>query len=291
MTAKRKIAAITLSTILAASVLTGCGASNSSQTAGEADQTASAAKTANVADYKGSTFTGKVTSVDGNEITLSIGGGPMGKMGQRPDQNTDDNGRQKSSDADSDDANRQTPPDTNSDDTNRQAPPDMNNSNSDMPASPDADSDDSNRQTPPDMNNSNGDLPAPPDADSDDTNRQTPPDMNNSDGDTGNNSSDKKQDRKNRESKTITFTVDDESVLEDITMSDITGDTRLTVTVDDNGNISKITQSSDNMGPGGKGERPDSANKGKNDTGNKANSGSKTDDKENNTSDGGESQL
>ena len=96
MTAKRKIAAITLSTILAASVLTGCGSNNTSQAAGEADQTVSAARTANVADYKGSTFTGRVTSIDGNEITLSIGGGPMERMGQRPDQNTDDKSKQSS---------------------------------------------------------------------------------------------------------------------------------------------------------------------------------------------------
>ena len=133
----------------------------------------------------------------------------------------------------------------------------MNSSDGDMPASPDANSDEINRQAPPDMNSSNGDMPAPPDANSDDTNRQTPPDLNNNAGDNDNNSSDKKQDRKTRDSKTITFTVDDESVLEDITMSDITENTRLTVSVDDNGNISKITQSSDNLGPGGKGERPE----------------------------------
>lgn len=236
MLGKNKLLAVTLSTILAASILTGCGNGSPDNSAvNTTDQNETTAKAESIADYKGSTFTGRVTSVDGNEITLSIGVGPMGKMGQRPEQNTDDN-----------------------------------------------------NQIPPDMDKSNGEKPTPPDINSDNNDMQKPQESSSSD---DNSSSDKKQDRKTRESKTITFTVEDESVLEDITMSDITENTRLTVSVDDNGNISKITQSSDNMGPGGKGERPDSANKGKNDTGNKANSGSKTDDKENNTSDGGESQL
>lgn len=200
MLGKNKLLAVTLSTILAASILTGCGNGSPDNSAvNTTDQNETTAKAESIADYKGSTFTGRVTSVDGNEITLSIGGGPMGKMGQRPEQNTDDN-----------------------------------------------------NQTSPDMDNSNGEMPTPPDINSDNNDMQKPQESSSSD---DNSSSDKKQDRKNRESKTITFTVDDESVLEDITMSDITDDTRLTVTVDDSGNISKITQSSDNMGPGGKGER------------------------------------
>lgn len=202
MLGKNKLLAVTLSTILAASILTGCGNGSPDNSAvNTTDQNETTAKAESIADYKGSTFTGRVTSVDGNEITLSIGGGPMGKMGQRPEQNTDDN-----------------------------------------------------NQIPPDMDNSNGEMPTPPDINSDNNDMQKPQESSSSD---DNSSSDKKQDRKNRESKTITFTVDDESVLEDITISDITDDTRLTVTVDDNGNISKITQSSDNMGPGGKGERPE----------------------------------
>lgn len=202
MLGKNKLLAVTLSTILVASILTGCGNGSPDNSAvNTTDQNETTAKAESIADYKGSTFTGRVTSVDGNEITLSIGGGPIGKMGQRPEQNTDDN-----------------------------------------------------NQTSPDMDNSNGEKPTPPDINSDNNDMQKPQESSSSD---DNSSSDKKQDRKNRESKTITFTVDDESVLEDITMSDITDDTRLTVTVDDSGNISKITQSSDNMGPGGKGERPE----------------------------------
>ena len=228
MLGKNKLLAVTLSTILVASILTGCGNGSPDNSAvNTTDQNETTAKAESIADYKGSTFTGRVTSVDGNEITLSIGGGPIGKMGQRPEQNTDDN---------------------------NQTSPDMDNSNGEKPTPPDINSDDDNNQIPPDIDNSNGEMPTPPDINSDNNDMQKPQESSSSD---DNSSSDKKQDRKNRESKTITFTVDDESVLEDITMSDITDDTRLTVTVDDSGNISKITQSSDNMGPGGKGERPE----------------------------------
>lgn len=228
MLGKNKLLAVTLSTILAASILTGCGnGSPDNSSVNTTDQNETTAKAESIADYKGSTFTGRVTSVDGNEITLSIGGGPMEKMGQRPEQNTDDN---------------------------NQTSPDMDNSNGEKPTPPDINSDDDNNQIPPDMDNSNGEMPTPPDINSDNNDMQKPQESSSSD---DNSSSDKKQDRKTRESKTITFTVEDESVLEDITMSDITDDTRLTVTVDDSGNISKITQSSDNMGPGGKGEHPE----------------------------------
>ena len=222
MIAKKKIAAITLSTIMAASILTGCGAGSSNSAVNETEQAESSAKAANIADYKGRTFTGRVTSINGNEITVSIGGGPMGEMGQRPDQNSDD-------------GNMPTPPEMNNDDDNRQAPPDMNSS---------------------DANNDN--------------------------------SSDNRPDRKDHESKTITFTIDDESVLEDIEISDITENTRLAVTVDDNGKISKVAKSSDNMKPGDKGQRPDKAGSTSNES---TSSDNKANDNDADNSDNGESSL
>lgn len=261
MIAKKKIAAITLSTIMAASILTGCGAGSSNSAVNETEQAESSAKTANIADYKGSTFTGRVTSINGNEITVSIGGGPMGEMGQRPDQNSDD-------------GNRPTPPDMNSNDVKNQASPDSN-------------SNDSNRLTSPDMNNDDGNMPTPPEMNNDDDNRQAPPDMNSSDAN-NDNSSDNRPDRKDHESKTITFTIDDESVLEDIEISDITENTRLAVTVDDNGKISKVAKSSDNMKPGDKGERPDKAGSTSNES---TSSDNKANDNDTDNSDNGESSL
>ena len=198
MIEKRKIVAIALSTILATSILTGCGAESTDSTVSETKQTESSAKTANVSDYKGSSFTGKVTAVNGNEITVSIGGGPMR---QRPD-------------FDPDDDSKQTPPDFNSEDGN-------------MPTPPDFDSEDGSKQAPPDFNSEDGNMP-------------TPPNMN-SDSESDNSSSDK-PDKKEHDSKTITFTIDDESVLEDITMSDIEINSMLTISVDDSGKISKIAK-------------------------------------------------
>ncbi len=221
MIAKKKIAAITLSTIMAAAILTGCGTASTGSSVNETDQTVSTAKTANIADYKGSTFTGRVTSINGNEVTVSIGGGPMGDMGQLPDFNSE-NG---------------------------------------------------SKQAPPDFNKEDGNMPAPPDKNSDDNK---------------DNSSSDKSNKKEHESKTITFTIDDESILEDMTISDIAENTVLTVSVDDNGKISKITKLSDNMKPDKNGERPNKDSKTSDDN---TSSDSKADDNNTNGSDNGESSL
>ena len=258
MTFNKKFLALSLSTIIAASLLTGCGTQNAASseqkaTSGKentAEQASSNAAAANISDYAGSSFSGRVTAINSNEITLSIGGGPMGNGGERPDRfNKSENG------------DRPAPPDMNSDSGNLQTPPDMNSNDNERPTPPDMNSDSSSSQTPPDMNSNDSERPAPPDMNSDNDAQQSDRSDNtdNRSSDSSNKKGNRNGNEKKHESKTITITIDDESVLDGLSISDIKDGTRLTVSVDDNGSISKITQASDN-------NRPDKSSKNKNNT-------------------------
>lgn len=226
MIANKKLLTLTLSTILAASLLTGCGGGTAENTA---DQTQATAEAASATDYKGSTVMGKVTAVNGNEITLSIGGGPGGRKGGMKPGDSSDN----------------TKPDDSSDNAkNDDSSDDINKRNGNK--RPDFPSDKNDEKITSDKSNDNNTFDTQ--SDKNDNDNQTPPDMPSDD-----------NGMKRGESKTLTITIDDESVLQDITLSDITEGTRLSVTFDDNGDIKTVSSAKD-FGPNGKGERPDNGN-------------------------------
>ena len=231
MTSYKGFSSFALLAAMTAVLLTGCGAGDNSSTANTADQSQTIAEAGNTSDYSGKTIIGKVTKVDDNEITVSVGGGPgggRGDKGEKPELNKNsDNTKNNNNDGSSDDNASSEDTDDTSD---KQTPPELPDNNNDS-------------QTPPDNNSDNSDIPAPPD--------------NNSD---GKNSSDKKNGNQKRENKTVTITIDNESVLQDIELSDITEGSRITVSFDDSGNVSSVAEASDKFGPGGKGERPNDNN-------------------------------
>lgn len=154
---KKKISAA----IVTALLLAGCTANKSAATT----------------DYSNQTITGKITSIDGSEVSLQLGELSSSEqnqpMGTPPDQ---------SSDSSSSDGTQQTPPekpDDDSTDTDGTTSPSQGQQNSD-----------GSQQTPPSMpsggTNSNGQMPAPPDqsnGNSSDGSMPTPPDQSsNSDG-------------------------------------------------------------------------------------------------------------
>lgn len=237
MIVNKRFLALTLSTALAATLLTGCGTGNTASSGNTAEQAQSSAEAGSTSDYKGSTVIGKVTAVDGNTITLSIGGGPGGPGGSQKE----GKGRP--------DGNKGTDSTDNQSGTDTNTPPELPDNNGD-------------NQTPPELPDNNGDNQTPPDMNSADGNTSTDSnDTNDSSSSSDKKDTDKKNADKKHESKTVTITIDDESVLNDISLSDITEGTRLTVTFDDNGNVTSVAKASEDFGPGGKGERPDGKGK------------------------------
>ena len=221
MTSYKGFSSFALLAAMTAVLLTGCGTGDNSSTANTANQSQTMAEAGNTSDYSGKTIIGKVTKVDDNEITVSVGGGPgggRGDNGEKPELNkkSDNTKNNDNDDSSEDKASSEATDDTN----DKQTPPEL-----------------------PDGDNTNSDRPAPPDNNSDDKNL-----------------SDKKNDNQKRENKTVTITIDNESVLQDIELSDITEGSRITVSFDDSGNVSSVAEASDKFGPGKKGERPNDNN-------------------------------
>lgn len=176
---KKKITALTISTLLAYSLLGGC-AKNTDTT----PDTSGA-----VLDFSNTTLSGVVTSVDDNVITLSLSNGMRGVFS---------NGQEMQGNFSSGD--NQTPPERPSDDSNSQTPPERPSGNKDS-------------QTPPEM---------PSDNIAQEKGGQ----------DIGDNS---------ENATTFTLTITDESLLQDISLSDITEGKWLTISFDVNNRITSIS--------------------------------------------------
>lgn len=222
MRMNKRILVLGMTTAFVASMLGGCGTGTSSS------GSVKSSVTSNAVAFNNTTLTGTVTKVDGSTITLSLAGGMGGMMGGAPQ----GGGQMPSGNGD---APGNAPADDNASSDNRAEQ--SNDKSSDNTDTQNADSSDSkNQQTPPEK----------PDGNSQDSNsQQTPPDLPSgeapSDTDSGN-------------STTFTLTISDESVLEDITLDDITEGTTLTITFGDNNTITSVAKSESNSNaPGGMG--------------------------------------
>ncbi len=200
MHTKKKIAAVTLTAMLACSLLGGC-TKNNKDTKNTASENTAAAQL----DFSNSTLNGIVTSVDDNVITLSLNG----RMNMRAGQGK-----------------------------GMQAP--------DAPSGNGEETD----QTPPDAPSGNGEETgqAPPDAPSD------------SNGEMGHMNTDN--------TSTVTLTITNESVLQDISLSDIAEGTFLIISFGDNNQITGVAKAE--MG-GNPGENPNSSSNNSVNTGTGAN--------------------
>lgn len=114
---KKKITALTISTLLACSLLSGC-AKNTDTTS----DTSGA-----VLDFSNTTLSGVVTSVDDNVITLSLSNGMRGGFdnGQGMPGNSSGDNNQTPPEKPSGDNDNQTPPEQPSGDNDNQAPPEQ----------------------------------------------------------------------------------------------------------------------------------------------------------------------
>lgn len=256
MRMNKRILVFGMTTAFAASLLGGCGTGTNSTSS------VKSSVTSNAVAFNNTTLTGTVTKVDGSTITLSLAGGMGGMMGGAPQgggQMPSGNGNASSnnnteqtddkSDSDSQDSNsQQTPPDkpdgNSQDSNNQQTPPDKPDGNS---PSSDGQSDAANNTTTSDDNTA--DTQNTDTSDSDTTagnNNQTPPDLPSGEAPSNTDSD---------SSTTFTLTISDESILENITLDDITDGTTLTITFGDDNTITSIAKSESNSNaPGGMGD-------------------------------------
>ena len=264
----KRILVFGMTTAFVASMLGGCGTGTSSS------GSVKSSVTSNAVAFNNTTLTGTVTKVDGSTITLSLAGGMGGMMGGAPqgggqmpsgNGNTPGNAPADKNADSSDSKDQQTPPekpDESSQDSNSQQTP---------PDKPDSDSQNSNnQQTPPDKpdgdsQNSDGQSDAANNAASSDGNAADTQNADTSDSNTteGNNDSQTPPDLSSGEapsdtdsgnSTTFTLTISDESILEDITLDDITEGTTLTITFGDDNTITSVAKSESNSNaPGGMG--------------------------------------
>ena len=235
MRMNKRILVFGMTTAFAASLLGGCGTSTSNTSS------VKSSITNNAVAFNNTTLTGTVTKVDGSTITLSLAssmGGMMGGAPQGGGQMPSGNGNAPGNAP----ADNNTSSDNSADSKNQQTPPDK----------PDGDSQDSNnQQTPPDKPDGDNatDTQNTDTSDSNTTaesnDSQTPPDLPSGEAPSGTDSDN---------STTFTLTISDESVLEDITLDDITEGTTLTITFGDDNSITSIAKSESNSNaPGGMG--------------------------------------
>lgn len=211
-----------MTTAFAASLLSGCGTGTNNTSS------VKSSVTSNAVAFNNTTLTGTVTKVDGNTITLSLAGGMGGMMGGAPQ-----GGGQMPSGNGNTPGNAPADNNASSDNSNEQS----NDKSSDNTDTQNADSSNSkDQQTPPEK----------PDGSSQDSNsQQTPPDLPSGEAPSGTDSGN---------STTFTLTISDESILEDITLDDITEGTTLTITFGDDNTITSVAKSESNSNaPGGMG--------------------------------------
>ncbi|HCJ74943.1 MAG TPA: hypothetical protein DHV88_00575 [Roseburia sp.] len=235
MRMNKRILVFGMTTAFAASLLGGCGTSTSNTSS------VKSSVTSNAVAFNNTTLTGTVTKVDGSTITLSLAssmGGMMGGVPQGGGQMPSGNGNAPGNTP----ADNNTSSDNSTDSKDQQTPPDK----------PDGDSQDSNnQQTPPDKPDGHNTTDTQ-NTDTSDSNTtaesndsQTPPDLPSGEALSGTDSDN---------STTFTLTISDESVLEDITLDDITEGTTLTITFGDDNSITSIAKSESNSNaPGGMG--------------------------------------
>ena len=264
---KKYIALLLAFSISAATLFSGCSISINSTSSTSSVSSASISSD-NLSELLGSDFTGTIDSIDGNTITLSIGGGPQGM--EKPEDSNNEN----SDGTDTNAAPPEKPDNSNSDSAD---------SNSTPPEKPDPNNSDStgSNNTPPEKpennnsentdNNSTPEKPSNDDSDSSENNESTNSQTNNetsdeSDTNTSDNndsSSDKPSDAPDdafdfsaASTTTATITITDESILTDadgngISVSDLKEGDHLKISLDDNGNVTSISLTNDAMGPGG----------------------------------------
>ena len=284
MRMNKRILVLGMTTAFAASLLSGCGTGTSNTSSVKSSVTSNAVAfnnttlTGTVTKVDGSTIT--LSLAGGMGMGGMMGGAPQdgGQMpsgngnapGNAPaDNNTSsDNSAEQTQDESSDNTNAQNADSTDSKD--QQTPPDKpdgdnqdSNNQQTPPHKPDGDGQDSNnQQTPPhkpdgdgqksdeqsdaaDNTSTSGDNATDTqNTDTSDSNTtaenndsQTPPDLPSGEAPSGTDSDN---------STTFTLTISDESVLEDITLDDITEGTTLTITFGDDNSITSIAKSESN---------------------------------------------
>lgn len=242
MRMNKKILVLGMTTAFAASLLSGCGTGTSNTSS------VKSSVTSNAVAFNNTTLTGTVTKVDGSTITLSLAGGMGGMMGGAPQgggQMPSGNGNAPGNapaenNASSDNSAEQTPPNKpdgdSQDSNNQQTPPDK----------PDDDVQKSDEQSDAADNTATSgdnatDTQNTDTSDSNTTaennNSQTPPDLS---------SSEAPSDTDSSNNTTFTLTISDESILEDITLDDITEGTTLTITFGNDNSITSIAKAERN---------------------------------------------
>lgn len=211
MNIKKSLIPFAMSLILTVFLLTGCGGN---------DTTGNSAKdnSQNTVTFNNTTLTGTVTSIDGNTITLALTGGMRmgGEMkGGMPDGNPPENNSNTS--ANNANTSAENPTDTSDEDAAK------NNTQSQTPPEkPEGDNSGSDQQTPPEISSGSA----------------------NENEDTTDKNSEASQKPDEINSTTFTLTITDESVLQDISLSDITEGSMLTITFGDDNTITSISLSS-----------------------------------------------
>lgn len=218
---KRKIHTILCCVIVGVLALTGCGSNSGSR---------------NSYQIKSSTVTGTVESIDGDKITVSLASSNMpGGMpgGQTPPEMPGQSSEEASQDGGTGQADQQTPPE-------------MPGQSSEE-ASQDSGTGQADQQTPPEK----------PEGE-ESTDSQTQPEQPEGDNSEKQDSEQSDSGKGNDDSSKLVLTIDDTSVLQDedeksVDITDIKEDDQLTITFDENGEVTKIIVGESGMqgGPGG----------------------------------------
>ncbi len=264
---KKYIALLLAISISAATLFSGCSISINSTSSTSSVSSASISSD-NLSELLGSDFTGTIDSIDGNTITLSIGGGPQGM--EKPEDSNNEN----SDGTDTNAAPPEKPDNSNSDsaDSNSTPPekPDTNNSdstgsNNTPPEKPENNNSENtdNNSTPEKPSNDGSDSSENNESTNSQTNNETSDESDTNTSDNNDSSSDKPSDAPDdafdfsaASTTTATITITDESILTDadgngISVSDLKEGDHLKISLDDNGNVTSISLTNDAMGPSG----------------------------------------
>ncbi len=215
---KRKIHTILCCVIVGVLALTGCGSNSGSR---------------NSYQIKSSTVTGTVESIDDDKITVSLSSGNMpGGIpgGQTPPEMPG----QSSEEASQDDGSGQT---------DQQTPPEMPGQSSEE-ASQDGGTGQTDQQTPPEMPEQSSEE-ASQDGSTGQTDQQALPEKPEGENTDQQESEQSDSEKENDSSTKLVLTIDDVSVLQDkdeksVDIADIKEGDQLTITFDDNGEVTKI---------------------------------------------------
>lgn len=231
---KKKYIALMMTLTLAVSILGGCSGSPA----------ATNTTNGNTLDFSNTTIYGTVTDVDNNKITLSLTDGM--NSGRMPGDGMPSESGPKSPEQGGGENGNQTSPAQPDNGDNSQASPEKPDSGDGSQAPPEMPSDGNNNQTPPEKPDGENDSQTPPAQPNGENDNQTSPAQPGS-----GNDSPAFPAQPDNSTTTFILTITDDSVLQDITLSDITEGCLLSITFDDKNTITVIKQEEISIPNGG----------------------------------------